>query len=296
MSRLPDFMIIGAMKCATSTLQVQLARQPGLFMSEPKEPNFFSDDEQYARGLDWYAGLFAGADFSALCGEASTHYTKLPTYPHTVERMRRDLNGVKLIYVVRHPIERLISQYVHEWTERTVPDSIDVAVRQCPRLVDYSCYGMQLKPYLEAYGRDSVLPVFFERLAIEPQQELERICRFIGYSETPHWCPEFEYRNVSSQRLRKSRVRDAIVWNPVVTWLRRRFIRQSWRDRVKAVWQMQRRPQLRSDTEAYLRSVFDEDLAELGGWLGVQLSCDNFNRVSSAGGLEFVECAMGSRA
>ena len=59
---------------------------------------------------------------------------------------------------------------------------------------------------------------------------------------------------------------------------------------------MQRRPQLRSDTEAYLRSVFDEDLAELGGWLGVQLSCDNFNRVSSAGGLEFVECAMGSRA
>ena len=45
----PDFVIIGAMKCATTTLHVQLARQDGFHMSRPKEPNFFSDDERYAR-------------------------------------------------------------------------------------------------------------------------------------------------------------------------------------------------------------------------------------------------------
>ena len=61
MSRLPDFIVMGAMKCATSTLHEQLAAQPGFFMSKPKEPNFFSDDEIYARGLDWYRSLFAGS-------------------------------------------------------------------------------------------------------------------------------------------------------------------------------------------------------------------------------------------
>ncbi len=83
----PDFIIIGAMKCGTSTLYEQLAAQPGVFMCTPKEPNFFSDDRIYANGLDWYRGLFAPAPAGALCGEASTHYTKLPTHPATLERL-----------------------------------------------------------------------------------------------------------------------------------------------------------------------------------------------------------------
>ena len=58
---LPDFFIIGAMKCGTSTLQAQLARQDGVFMTTPKEPNFFSDDDIFAKGRAWYEGLFADA-------------------------------------------------------------------------------------------------------------------------------------------------------------------------------------------------------------------------------------------
>ena len=54
----PDFLIIGAMKSATTTLHEQLARQPGFCMSRPKEPNFFGGDDVYARGFDWYASIF----------------------------------------------------------------------------------------------------------------------------------------------------------------------------------------------------------------------------------------------
>jgi hypothetical protein len=108
-TRRPDFIIIGAMKCATSTLHEQLARQPGVFMSIPKEPNFFSDDAQWSRGVDWYTGLFDDAPADALCGESSTHYTKLPTHPDTVDRMRRFLSaGTRFIYVMRHPVDRLL--------------------------------------------------------------------------------------------------------------------------------------------------------------------------------------------
>ena len=54
MNKTPNFIIIGAMKCATSTLHEQLALQPGIFMSQLKEPNFFSNDEEYEKGWNWY--------------------------------------------------------------------------------------------------------------------------------------------------------------------------------------------------------------------------------------------------
>src|SRR5271167_2267183 len=98
----PDFVVIGAMKSATTTLHEQLARQPGFFMSRPKEPSFFSDDRVHARGWAWYSSLFRLAKPRDLRGESSTHYTKLPTHPRTVERMVRHLPRLKLIYVMRH--------------------------------------------------------------------------------------------------------------------------------------------------------------------------------------------------
>ena len=69
-------------------------------MSTPKEPYFFSDDPQYAKGLDWYTSLFDDAADRDICGESSTHYTKLPTYPQTIKRMRQHAPNIKLIYVI----------------------------------------------------------------------------------------------------------------------------------------------------------------------------------------------------
>ena len=272
MNRFPDFIIIGAMKCATSTLHDQLARQPGFFMSDPKEPCFFSNDEVYERGLDTYTSLFTSADADAICGESSTHYTTLPTYPHILERMRRHVPSTNMIYVMRHPIDRLVSQYMHEWSENTVPGFIEKAVEECPRLVDYSCYAKQLHPNLDTYGPDHILPVFSERFRTHPQAELERICRFIGYQPSPHWHDDRDGRNTSAGRLRDSALRNAIVWNRGVTWLRRRFIPQSRRDAVNRIWQMKHRPQLSDSIRAQLARVFDQDLSTLGSWLGVELN------------------------
>lgn len=285
--RLPDFVIIGAMKCATSTLHDQLARQPGFVMSDPKEIYFFSDDDVWAKGMEWYASHFASASPGDLCGESSTHYTKLPTYPDTVKRLRQCLPDTKLIYMMRHPMDRLVSHFMHEWSERTAPDDIEKAVQDCPRWVDYGRYAYQLGPFIEEYGWDRVLPVFFDRITSQPQAELERVCRFLGYSGAPQWHSGEGRRNVSNARLRKSPLRDAMVWNPAVTWVRRRFIPQSWRDRVKGVWQMKGRPEVGASMRSDLEAIFDEDLKTLGEWLGVELSCANFKSVTASGPLEF---------
>ena len=100
------FLVIGAMKCGTSSLHEQLSRRPNFFLSTPKEPNFFGDDDQFRKGTVWYESLFAGASPGQRCGESSTHYTKLPDHPHTVDRMHALIPGARLVYVMRHPIER----------------------------------------------------------------------------------------------------------------------------------------------------------------------------------------------
>jgi len=281
MSRLPDFIIIGAMKCATSTLHEQLAKQPGFWMSEPKEIYFFSDDPVYANGLEWYSEHFKGAAESDLCGESSTHYTKLPTYPDCLARMREHVPEAKLIYVMRHPIDRLVSQYIHQWSEKQISLPISEAIRQHEELIAYSQYHRQLKPFIDTYGKDMILPVFFDYMRTESQAQLEAVCDFLGYQGKPQWDFEMGQQNVSNQRMRKSTVRDLLVNAPLLSQLRRYLIPPSVRNQIKTLWQMKKRPELSQADKAYLQSVFDEDLNQLGQLLGIEdLNCENYKTLS----------------
>ena len=263
------------MKCATSTLHEQLAAQPGFFMTEPKEPNFFSDDAVYANGLGWYAELFRAARPGQLKGESSTHYTKLPTYPETISRLASFCPDVKLIYVMRHPVDRLISHYIHEWTQGVIDCDIDKAVHAFPELVAYGRYSMQLEPYLDTFGSSAILPLFAERLRCDPLGELQKVFSFLGVQDEPVWHQEIS-SNVSAERIRVCGWRDAIVENPVARVLRRALIPKGIRTWIRGWWAMKEKPTLSLESLAYVEEVFDRDLDELGKRLGVELSCRNF--------------------
>ena len=284
--KLPDFLIIGAMKCATSTLHDRLAQQSGVFMSEPKEPCFFSDDDVYAKGVDWYADLFVAAETSDLKGESSTHYTKLPTHPRTVERCAELLlpeSGLKLIYVMRDPIDRVVSQYIHEWTMRLTDAPINRAVDELPILMDYSRYAMQLAPWFEAYGKDRVLPVFFERFTSEPQCELERVAAFLELSQPLRYEEGGDAINASAQRVRTSAWRDRLVENPVLSTLRRSLLPKSWRTWVRSRWAMRARPELSDTLRQRLARELDPDMQKLGEWLGRDITCATWKQAVCEG-------------
>lgn len=210
MNKKPDFLIIGAMKCATSTLHEQLALQSGIFMTELKEPNFFSNDEIYQQGMTWYLSQFDDAQSKDICGESSTHYTKLPTYPQTVDRIYEHFPNLKFIYVMRHPMDRLVSQYIHEWTQRVINIDINQAIYDYPELISYSQYPLQLQPFFDTFGQERILPIFFERLLKYPQTELEKIAKFIGYESSVKW-HDLSAVNASQERMRKSEWRDFLV-------------------------------------------------------------------------------------
>ena len=284
---LPDFIIIGAMKCGTSTLHAQLAAQNGFFMSEPKEPNFFSDDDVYAKGLDWYKGLFAGAVDGAIKGESSTHYAKRPTYPDCVDRLAAALPGARFIYMMRHPLERLVSHYIHEWTMGTVNGSISEALQTRGEFVDYSRYAYQLEPYLERYGRKKLLPVFFERMKTDPDRELSRIASFLGAPDALRWRDDLGAQNTSAERTRRIPFAAVLKDNPPARFLRRRLLPSALRDRMKAGLQMRERPALSQDDLRRVKPALDEDLGRLGAVMGVSLNCDNYHEAMNGPSLEW---------
>ncbi len=265
---LPDFVIIGAMKCGTSSLHAQLAAQPQFFMSEPKEPNFFSNDEIYAKGEAWYRGLFAKAPKGAIKGESSTHYAKLPTYPKTIERLAALIPDAKFVYVMRDPVERLVSHYIHEWTQGVITCGIDDALEKHPELIAYGRYAYQLQPWIDRFGKNRILPVNFEKMTAEPEAELRRIASFLGAEGDVKWRDDLDAQNVSAERIRKFPFYELIVDNPVATALRRTLVPRSLRDRVKSNLQLRERPQLSAEKIAALSEVFAKDRAALNCLMG----------------------------
>ncbi|WP_298845046.1 sulfotransferase [uncultured Roseobacter sp.] len=261
----PGFIIIGAMKCGTSTLQVQLAAQDGVFMTDPKEPNYFSDDDIFAKGPDWYAALFAGAGAGDLTGEASTHYTKLPTWPDTVARLHAAAPDVKLIYMIRNPVDRAVSQYIHEWsTERTSAD-ITRAFADLPEITAYGQYGMQITPFAETFGREALMLTSLEQFRADPQAELARIGDFLGLASPPVFHPDQAQQNVSAQRVRRLPLHGLLVDSAPATFLRRRLIPKALRTRIRKARTISNRPDLPDSLRSQLEATYTADRDILAG-------------------------------
>lgn len=260
---LPDFVIIGAMKCGTSTLQAQLAAQPGVFMSTPKEPNFFSDDDIYARGMGWYESLFDAAPPGALKGEASTHYAKAPTYPRCLDRLAAALPRARFVYMIRDPYERLVSHYIHEWTMGVMPEPLEEAVERRPELVAYSRYAMQIAPYVDRFGAGRVHVVRLEAMERDPQRVLSEVGRFLGMDVEPVWREDRAAANVSAERIRRLPLHRLLVSNPVADAVRRAFVPKALREAVKRRLRIDDRPRLSAAARARLAPVFDADAIEL---------------------------------
>jgi hypothetical protein len=176
----PNFLIIGAMKSATTSLFDLLSQHPQVFSCSPKEPEFFYDEKTYARGWSWYESLFADARAEVAVGEASTSYTKYVLNPRCAERIARHLPEARLIYIVRHPLKRLESHWFHKLIEDRDTLPLPQAVRKVPHLIDTSLYWRQISVYRRFYSDDRILVLFFEDFSRDPQSVLARCHRFLG--------------------------------------------------------------------------------------------------------------------
>ena len=205
---LPNLVIIGAMKCGTTSLHRYLDLHPDVAMSGRKELNFFFGpadgggepgwaDGNWGRGPDWYAAQFDAA--AAVRGEASPGYTS-PSHPEVAARLATLIPDARLVYAVRDPLDRALSQYWHhrrEGTESREPE--EALLDPGSQYVARGRYLERLAPFLAAGLGGRITVVAQEQLRDRPRATMRRLFARLGVDD--HWSPAMgERRNSAPAR------------------------------------------------------------------------------------------------
>lgn len=184
-----DFVIlVGAMKCGTDSIFSYVTQHPAIAGSDPREPDFFADDERWEAGLDAYHDIWDwDPKHHAYAMEKSTSYTKRPALPHTVERMDqlREEVGVtfRFLYSIRNPLDRIESHATHEASARWGhPDPFSVRGMR-GNWWTTSMYAKQIEPYVRCFGREAIHIINFEDLKEAPVEMTRRVWRFLGLDD-----------------------------------------------------------------------------------------------------------------
>jgi Sulfotransferase domain len=179
---LPNLVIIGAMKCGTTSLRHYLDLHPDIAMA-PGGLNFFSAEHNWSKGRAWYEAQFSAT--AARRGDTSPRYTNYPTQAGVAARMTAMIPAAKLLYLVRDPLERLLSHYLHFSAEGLESRSLAEALQTLDGndYVGRGLYATQLEQFLPYY-RDAILIVFHEDLRDHRVAVMQRIFRFLDVDDS----------------------------------------------------------------------------------------------------------------
>src|SRR5215469_8165591 len=164
-AQLPNLIIVGGLKCGTTSIHHYLGLHPEIQMSKPKELNFF-DDRFEVRG------------------ESSPHYTNLPRFDGAAERIKQNCPDAKLLYMVRDPIKRILSHWVHATgAGYETRDMVQVLSDPDNSYTNRSRYWMQLQPYLEHFDRAQIEVITQEELQADRDGTMRKAFAYAGVDE-----------------------------------------------------------------------------------------------------------------
>lgn len=292
---LPNFFVVGAQKCGTTSLYYYLGQHPEVYMSLVKEPHFFDYDEGETpafggplvpplgvASMEEYRTLFEGATDEVAVGEASPTYLYLPG---TAERLRRHVPGARIIAVLRDPAERAYSAFLHTVRSGREPlDDFSWALREEEGRIrdgwhplfhyrNRGFYHGQVERYLRAFGRNRVRVYLYEDLRTEPLRVLQDAFRFLGADAS--FVPDVSTRYNASGVPRNRTVSAVVKRTNTLTPVLKKVLPFAARQRIKGRL-FAKAPSLRQDDrreliEGYrgnilkLQDLIDRDLSE---WLG----------------------------
>ena len=176
---LPNLIVVGGLKCGTTSLHHYLNLHPQVTMSRPKELNFFVEELNWPLGPEWYGAHFDPA--ATVRGETSPHYTDRPRLDGVAERMQEVVPHARIVYMVRDPIDRILSHYLHNvgggYEHRPLEEAL---ARTDTAYVDRSRYAFQVEPYLEAFGPERIRVISREDLKLERADTMRSMFEFLG--------------------------------------------------------------------------------------------------------------------
>lgn len=214
---IPDFFILGAPKCGTTSLYRYLEPNPQIFLCAEKEPGFFCADLPFRNvtTIERYRGLFAGRGDRAQAGEASPWYLYSRVAVPGILRLRDD---ARFVVMLRNPVELAVSlffQHRHDGIEPETSFASAWQVQRDAHLADFGPLGHEIPgfPYLDIcrlgsqlerlltlVRPDRVLVLFLDDLAADPGLVVQRVSRFLGVT----LCEPMSFPVHNSSRINRS--------------------------------------------------------------------------------------------
>lgn len=233
----PEFLIVGGQRCGTTTMFRLLSGHPDVVRPTlSKGIGYF--DVNYQMGAGWYAGHFPlrplqRSGRNRVAFESSGYYSY---HPLAAERIANDLPGVKLVMLVRDPVERAHSAYKHEFRRGFETESFERALELEPErlmgevekivadpayesfshrhhsYVGRGMYADQLERMVNAVGRDNVLAIDANAFFSRPEDNFGKLIEWLGLSP---WVPESVGQENATAEVTMSQ--------DTYTWLRKQF-------------------------------------------------------------------------
>jgi hypothetical protein len=185
---LPNFVIIGAQRCATRWLRTNLIEHPDVFMP-PFDVSYFDQGNRIRRGGEpWYRNQFAARERERCVGESTPGYLLPMNRPWEVAaHMHELLPDLRLVMMVRQPVDRMYSALFHEIRKGRLDASSDLFGMvtaghpdiDALNLVSAGLYGQNLYPFWKRFG-DQILLVLQDDVRTQPEKVYEDVLRHIG--------------------------------------------------------------------------------------------------------------------
>ena len=196
---LPNFIVIGVAKCGTTTLCNTLEKHPDIFISQPKEPNYFNKAIHYESTRNEYEALFENSGNLPLRGEGSVGYTN-PNRIHFVpRRIHQAIPDCKIVFMVRHPIKRLESEWKMQHRLGNTSQDFNNELQFDMMLYNHGLYWKTLSYYLKYFKKEQILTVFMEDLHKSFDSEIFRVLKHIG-ADTEYKLPSTHSNSAKSHR------------------------------------------------------------------------------------------------
>lgn len=209
----PNFFLLGAQKCGTTSLHEWLNEHPEVLMSSIKEPHFFSETDTKTNkafgktlnvvdDLDAYCNLFNGVTTETIIGESSPSYLWDGKAAINIGKM---VPKPKFLISLRDPVKRAYSEYQmyniagleKRSFDKAISDEIKASQNkiwgQGPQYIELGKYGRQLQRYVEEFKLSSIHIIEQENLLREPLEELNKLSKFLNIS--PNFWLNFDFQS-----------------------------------------------------------------------------------------------------
>ena len=245
----PTFVVMGAMKTATTTLHRILDQHPEIYMTYVKEPGIFLDEPQFLRE-NGFVGTrdrlhkltFRGYKGEEVIGESTTQYSELPTNgAEAPAKMAQSAPHLKFVYMLRNPLDRIFSHYLHCLDLGIYDEPLDAVLQRDNTFLERSLYWFQLTHYLQHFPRERFHLVLFEDFRKDSAQVLNSIFSFLGVSmpERPIEATKSLNRSVSRNRFPDTRVMSRVTYGRLMEAIRKDVAQlEGWMGRSLEMWDM----------------------------------------------------------